>query len=373
MKYYIVAGEASGDLHGSNLIAGIRQADPQASFRGFGGDLMAKEGTEIVKHYSSMAFMGFIEVISNFKSIKANLNLCKEDIKRHKPDVIILIDYPGFNMRIARFAKNAGYKVFYYIAPKVWAWNEGRVKNIRAYVDKLFVIFPFEVDYFRKHGIDAIYEGNPLLDSVSQGQASIASPDDFRSKHSLSTKPIITLMAGSRKQEIKYNLPIMLTLVKELTNYQFVIAGAPSLQPSIYYQHIAGKDIKLIYGQTAELLSYSSIAIVTSGTATLEAALYGMPQVVCYRNSLTSMLIAWMVVKVKYISLVNLVMQREVVKELVQYKLTPATLLHQAMQILPNKPNRNIMLNNYHELQNLMGTEGASVRVGKRIVNTLNN
>jgi lipid-A-disaccharide synthase len=371
MKYYLVVGEASGDLHASNLMQGIKDADPSANFRFFGGDLMAEKGGTLVKHYRSMAFMGFLEVVLNLRTIAKNLSFCKKDILQFNPDVVILVDYPGFNLRIARFANEKGFKVFYYIAPKVWAWKESRVKRIRQYVDNLFVIFPFEIGYFKKHGIDAIYEGNPLVDAIAQQQNTI-SHTDFITKNNLSQKPIIALLAGSRKQEIRYNLPNMLTLIDKIDGYQFVIAGAPSLGKDVYAPYIASKEVMLIFGQTQDLLKNSVLAIVTSGTATLEAALLDVPEVVCYRGNTISMFIAWLVIKVKYISLVNLIMGKEVVKELKQFDYNPSTLKKEVESILPGTEKRSIMLNEFNELKGILGGAGASKRVAKRMVDFTN-
>jgi lipid-A-disaccharide synthase len=364
MKYFIVVGEASGDLHASNLMKGIKCVDEKAQFKFFGGDLMALQGGTMVMHYKTMAFMGFWEVIKNLKQINRNIQLCKSEIKKYQPDVVILVDYPGFNLRIAKFAKNAGYKVVYYIAPKVWAWRESRVKLLQKYVDKLIAIFPFEIEYFKKHNIDVIYEGNPLVDALIE-------PTDketnFFAKNNLDNRPIISILAGSRVQEINCNLPVMLSLVDKLSDYQFIIAGAPSLDFSVYEPYLKKTGAKIVFGKTQELLRNSTLAVVTSGTATLEAALLNIPEVVCYRGSTLSMLIASLVVKVKYISLVNLIMNKEVVKELIQYKLTEESLLREVESILPNKPNRERMLHEFSKLQSLLGEEGTSLRIAKKL------
>jgi lipid-A-disaccharide synthase len=367
MKYYLIAGEASGDLHASNLMQGILQHDPQAHFRYFGGDLMAAQGGELVKHYREASFMGFWEVLINLRQISKNLNQCKRDIIQYNPDAVILVDYPGFNLRIAKFAKQAGYKVFYYIAPKVWAWKESRVKALRKYVDKLLIIFPFEVEYFKKHGINAVYQGNPLVDTLVEADRD----ETFVKRNELSDKPIIAVLAGSRVQEIKHNLPVMISLAEKLQAYQLVIAGAPSLDMSVYEPYTKGVDVKIVFGQTQELLKHSVAAMVTSGTATLEAALLNVPEVVCYKGSLVSMLIAGMFIKVKYISLVNLIMNREVVKELVQFKLNEQTLFNELNSILPGNSGRDKMLASFDNLRAILGTKGASERFAKEIVNAL--
>ena len=369
MKYYLIAGEASGDLHASNLMQGILLHDPQAQFRFFGGDLMAAKGGELVKHYREMSFMGFWEVLVNLRQISRNLNYCKKDIAQYKPDAVILVDYPGFNMRIARFAKQAGYKVFYYIAPKVWAWKESRVKALRKYVDRLLIIFPFEVDYFKKHGIDAVYCGNPLVDTLVEA----GKDEAFIARNKLDGKPIIALLAGSRMQEIKYNLPVMVGLAEKLSAYQLVIAGAPSLDYSVYEPHIKGTGVKIVFNQTQELLKHSVAAVVTSGTATLEAALLNVPEVVCYRGSLASMLIASMFIKVKYISLVNLIMNAEVVRELIQFNLNSETLFDELSSLLPGQPGREKMLNNFAQLREILGAKGASNRFAQVVVASATN
>lgn len=371
MKYFIVAGEASGDLHASNLMKGIKNNDPDADFCFFGGDLMAEQGGTLLKHYRDMAFMGFLEVLLNLRTIKANMELCKQSIIRFRPDVVILVDYPGFNLRIARFAKLSGFKVFYYIAPKVWAWKESRVEKLKSFVDKLFVIFPFEIDYFRVKGIDPVFEGNPSIDAIANKLPNPICLGDFCEKNGLPQKPIIALVAGSRKQEIRYNLPVMLNVTKRFPEYQFVIAGAPSLDYSVYQPYISDTGVSVVFGQTYQLLSCSTLAFVTSGTATLEAALLNVPQVVCYRGNFFSMLIAWMVIKVKYISLVNLNMGFEVVRELKQYDLTPDSLYNEAKKLLPGNPERDRQLELYGQLKEKLGKMGASERVGKRIVDLI--
>lgn len=363
MKYYIIAGEASGDLHASNLMKGIKNFDSEASFRFFGGDLMENQGGTLVKHYREMAFMGFLEVIKNLNQISKNLKYCKNDILGFNPDAIILVDYPGFNLRIAKFAKLAGLKVFYYISPKVWAWKESRVKSLKKYVDKLIVIFPFEVEYFKNRGLSVIYEGNPLTDSIDTTPPDINQIDGIDSP-----KPIISLLAGSRTQEIKYNLPVMLTLVDKLKDYQFIIAGAPSLSRETYDPYLKGKDVKVVFGKTYDLLKKSTLAVVTSGTATLEAAMLNIPEVVCYKGSFVSMIIAWIVIRVKYISLVNLIMDKEVVKELIQYKLSPSSLFTEVKSLLPGHPRREDMLADFVRLREMLGEKGTSNRVAQKII-----
>lgn len=372
MKYYLIAGEASGDLHASNLMRGIAQADPQAEFRYIGGDLMAAQGGSLVAHYRDMAIMGFWEVLKSIRTIAKRARMCLNDIIDYAPDVLILVDYSGFNLRMAKHARRAGIRTFYYIAPKVWAWNTRRVKQIRENVDQLFIIFPFEREFFESHGVNAIYVGNPTLDAIAQA-GEPTTRDVFVQRNGLSDKPIIALLAGSRRQELHYNLPTMLRLEQRFPNHQFVIAGAPSLSPKAYSPYMERSNAKLVFGQTYELLKHSELAFVTSGTATLETALLQTPQVVCYRGSLATMLIGALVVKVKYISLVNLCTGRETVKELIQYKLTPNSLYAEAAKLLPGQPERERQLAEYGHLQQMLGAPGASQRVGERMVQVLNN
>lgn len=329
---------------------------------------MQAQGGSLVKHYRHMAFMGFLEVLLNARTIARNGKLCTNDILSYKPDVLILVDYSGFNLRIAKFARKAGIKVFYYIAPKVWAWNTKRVKKIRRDVDKLFIIFPFEEEFFTKHGVDVVYEGNPTLDAISTKMGGSTSLEDFTHTNSLPSKPIVALVAGSRKQEVKHNLPVMLKVISRLPEYQFVIAGAPSLTPDFYAKYTRGHNVAIVFNQTYSLMKCSTMAFVTSGTATLEAALLNVPQVVCYKGNIVSMLIAGAVMKVKYISLVNLNMQKETVRELIQFNLTPDKLFAEAQKLLPGTSTREAMLADYATLHQMLGNEGASIRVGARMV-----
>ena len=323
MRYYLIAGEASGDLHGANLMRGLLKADPEARFRFWGGDKMAEAGgrDNLVKHYKETSFMGFTEVLKNLRTILGQIEFCRRDIEAHRPDLLILIDYAGFNLRIARFAHQAGIPVYYYIAPKVWAWKESRVKLLQRYVDRLFVIFPFEVPYFRRWGIEAIYEGNPLMDAIAARRTGLPSREEFVRTHALDGRPIIALLAGSRRSEIGYNLPFMVELSKEYPPYQFVVAGVSWLDRSVYAPHLEGSDVRWVKDLTYELLSVSEAAVVTSGTATLETALIGTPEMVCYRRDLPSMLIGKMFLKIPYVSLVNLVLEREAVRELLQFQM----------------------------------------------------
>lgn len=357
MKYYIIAGEASGDLHGSNLMKSLKQKDPNAEFRFWGGDLMKEQGGTLVKHYRDLAFMGFLEVAMNLRTILNNIKICKEDIKAHQPDVLILVDYPGFNLRIAKFAKELGIKVIYYISPQLWAWKEGRVEIIKKYVDEMMVILPFEEEFYKKHGVHSHFVGHPLLDAISSlNEISI---DDFKKEHGLNEKEIIALLPGSRKQEVEKMLEIMLSVRPHFKNYQFVIAGAPSL-PKEFYQKYVDDNVHFVSNKTYDLLRCSKAALVTSGTATLETALLNVPEVVCYRGSKISYAIAKRLVKnIKYISLVNLIMDREVVKELIQNDLNTKSLVEELNKVLEGE-KRNQLLKDYELLREKLGGSGAS-------------
>lgn len=373
MKYYIISGEASGDLHASNLIKGLKKNDPEAVFRGWGGDLMQEAGCTIVRHYKDTAIMGFLTVLKNLGKIKENIRLCCEDIADWKPDVLILVDYARFNLRIARFAKAVGFKVFYYISPKLWAWNTGRVKKIKAYVDRMYVIFPFEEDFYRKYDYVVQYAGNPLVDAISERSWQEESFHDFVEVNGLSGKPIIALLAGSRAQELKHVLPKMLSMVKYFPEYEFVIAGAPSMKAEDYAPYMKGGGVPIVYGQTYRLLQQSRAALVTSGTATLETALLKIPEVVCYsgEGGAFSYFLFKLFVKVKYISLVNLVMGREVVKELLMQKLNEKNLLRELKAVVGEGPERSCMLADYDELEKRMGQSGASDRFAALMVHDL--
>jgi len=371
MKYFIIAGEQSGDLHGSNLVKGLKEADTEAEIVCWGGDLMEAAGATLLVHYRKMAFMGFIEVIKNLGAISKNLTLCKQHIDENKPDVVILIDYPGFNMRIAEYAKNLGYKTFWYISPKLWAWNEGRVKKVRKFVDRMFIIFPFEVGFYKKHGITVEYMGNPLVDETESRIASFSSKSDIRKNLGIDNKPVIALLAGSRKHEIEIILPEMLKVVSHFPDYQFVLAGVKNIPDELYLQIIGSHQVKLIKEKTYEILYVAEAALVTSGTATLEAALHGTPQVVCYKGDFLSALIARIVVKVKYISLVNLIMDTEVVRELLQYNLTEKSILKELKAILPGGSKREKILSDYEVLKQKLGPAGASGRIAGEMVEEL--
>ena len=370
MKYYIIAGEASGDLHASNLMKAIRENDVEADFRFWGGDLMQKQGGKLVKHYRDLAFMGFAEVIMNLRTILGNIAFCKKDLLGWKPDVLILVDYPGFNLRIANFAHKNGIKVVYYISPKIWAWKRGRVWQIKKVVDKMLVIFPFEKDFYAQYGVEVDFVGNPVLDALQNEK--YVSKKVFLKNNYLNDKPIISILPGSRKQEVARMLEIMLKVIPDFNNYQFVIAGVSSLGKDYYNQLISGYPVKVIYNQTHSLLHYSDAAMVTSGTATLETALIGTPQVVCYKANKLSYEIARRVIKVQYISLVNLIMEKAVVKELIQNDLTTENLKSELNLILNNDTYRNQQLAGYDALRKKLGKKGASANAAA-IINAIVN
>jgi lipid-A-disaccharide synthase len=366
MKYYIIAGEASGDLHGSNLIKELKKNDTTAQLRCWGGDLMKAEGATIIKHYKELAFMGFAEVIRNLPAILSNLQFCKQDIESFNPDVLVLIDYPGFNLRIARWAKEKGFKIIYYISPQVWAWKESRVKLIRQVVDKMLVILPFEKEYFEnKWNYKVEFVGHPLVQEIN----------DFLANHPTIEKdnPVIALLPGSRKQEIAKKLPIMLEASKFFSNYQFVVAKAASLEDEFYQGFLNNyPNVKSVTNKTYDVLAQSTAALVTSGTATLETALFGVPQVVCYKGSAVSYQIAKRLVKIKYISLVNLIMDREVVKELIQDELTVTNVTKELESILYNKEKIARIKDDYTSLRSLLQQQGnASEKAAAIIIDFL--
>jgi len=363
MKYYIISGEASGDLHGANLIKELVKLDPAADIRCWGGDMMEAAGAKVVKHYKELAFMGFKEVIANIGAILSNINFCKKDIIQFNPDVVIFIDYPGFNLRLAKFAKKQRFKTLYYIAPQVWAWKEGRVEIIKKYIDKLLVILPFEVAFFAKHQCPAAFTGHPLLDAVSTFEINT----NFHIQYKLDSQiPIIALLPGSRKQEILKMLPIMCETAKNFSHYQFVIAAAPG-QTLEFYESILYNypNIKIVSGQTYQLLKHAYAACVASGTATLETALFNVPQVVCYKGSWFSYQIGRRLVKVKYISLVNLILDKPCVSELIQDGFTTGSLTTELEDILTD--NREDMLEDYIELIGMLGNGGASQKAATAV------
>ncbi len=380
MRYYIVAGEASGDLHGSNLMRGLYHRDPEADIRFWGGGLMDavfrehQQGTGLVKDYREGAVMGFWEVLVRARTLLDKVKGCKEDILAWKPDVVILIDYPGFNFRIAEFAHKAGYKVFYYIAPKVWASREGRIRKLKAYVDKLFIVFPFEIDYFKRKGVDFIYKGNPLVDAVDRSPALQESREEFLERHGLEDKPSIALLAGSRTGEIRTMMPTFMETaarlhgMKEYAGYQFLVAAAPGRTREDY--DLAGNDafVHVVSGDTYAVLHHSDAAVINSGTASLEAALIGTPQVVGYKVAAVTALIVRLIVKVRYASLANLILDRPAVRELLQERFTAGHLVAELRRILEDEPYRGQMLADYAEVREKLGGTGASEAVAGTMI-----
>ena len=371
MNYYLIAGERSGDLHGANLIRAIAQEDKAAQFRAYGGEQMQEAGATIVRHYREMAFMGFLEVVQNLGTIRRILRECQADLLANRPDVLILIDYAGFNLRMARFAKKHGIRVFYYISPKVWAWNQRRALKIKASVDRLFVIFPFETAFFRQFDYEVTYVGNPLLDAIAAFQPDPAFLEKLTSKSSdrKTDKPIVALLPGSRKQEIAIILPTMLAISQQFTDYQFIVGTVSNLPSSLYDSLLANyPNIKRVNDAAYDLLHVATAALVTSGTATLETALFTVPQVVCYKTTWVSYQIARRLIAVPFISLVNLIANREVVKELIQNDFIPEKVTHELRAILPGGSRRANQLADYGEIQHIMGGAGASERAGKAMV-----
>jgi lipid-A-disaccharide synthase len=358
MKYYLIAGENSGDLHGANLMKSMKSLDTQADFRFCGGDLMLEQSSEICTHVKDMSFMGFIEVLLNIRTISANIKKVQQDIKGFNPDALILIDYPGFNLRMAKFAYDNGIKVYYYISPKVWAWKASRIKKIKAWVDKLYLILPFEEAYYEKHNYKAEYVGNPLLDAI----------DEFKNSKKIaidSSRNILALLPGSRKMEVSKILPVMMQSAAQMENVKVVIAAVSSL-PKSYYQEAFDSGYEVIYDNTYQLLSQAHVALVTSGTATLESALFNVPQVVCYKAHPLTVMIAKALIKIKFISLVNLILDKEVVKELIQEHLNTREILGELNQLIEG-PRREKMLQDYALIQKIMGLPGASKRVANAI------
>lgn len=375
MKYYLIAGEPSGDLHGANLIRGLRKADPDAQFRFWGGDLMADAGgkTNLRKHYRETSFFGVVQVLRNLGTIRRQMRECQDDIAAFAPDVVILVDYPGFNMKIARWAHEHGLRTFYYIAPKVWASREGRIKGIQRYVDRLFVIFPFECDYFPKHGIEPVFEGNPLVDALEARRGTLPTPEEFRRRNGLDSRPVIALLAGSRRSEIRKNMPLMARLAERFPGHQFVVAGVPWLDPALYEEHIAGSPIRYVCDQTYETLAAAEAAVVASGTATLETALLGIPEVVVYRLAPLEYYGMPLVVRCPWVSLVNLNLRREAVAEVLQSNLDITRAERELRAILPGGEKRQRMLADFEELRTVIGGPGASDRFARRMVELLKN
>lgn len=354
-------------MHGANLMKAIKQTDPQANFRFLGGDLMLAEGGHIVKHYSEMAFMGFVEVVMNLRTVLRNIKMVKQDLLQDRPDALVLIDFPGFNLKIAEFAKKNGIKVFYYISPKVWAWNQKRVLKIKKVVDHLYCILPFEVEFFRSWGMEVDYVGNPLLDEIAASTPN----ENFRTQNGLTDQKIIALLPGSRRQEVSSILTDMLSVVRNFPGYQFVIAGAPTFTQDYYDALMPNQKLKVVFGQTYDLLRNAEAAIVTSGTATLETALFHVPEIVVYKGNKISIAIARLVIKIRFISLVNLIMDKLVVKELIQEDCNPAKITEELNALLHDDAYRSNMLKNYQELSEKMGEPGASKRTAELIFKEL--
>jgi lipid-A-disaccharide synthase len=373
MKYYVIAGEPSGDLHASKLMRGIRHNDGAAEFRFCGGDRMAAigGGDNLLYHYKEMSFFGFVQVAKNLRTIFRQMDTVKSDIAKFSPDVIILVDYPAFNLRIAKWAKEQGIKVYYYIAPKVWAWKERRVKKIRRYVDRLYTIFPFETEYFRGHGIEPLFCGNPLVDDIAERRAMLPQREEFIKANNLDERPIVALLAGSRVSEIKANLPDMVALSRRLPSHQFVVTAVPWIERSLYERLTEGSDVRILVDKTQETLAMAEVAIVTSGTATLETALMGIPEVVLYK-------VPWLYEKLKpyflripYISLVNINLNREAVKEVVVARVNMNSLCDEVSSLMEGGSQRERMLRDFDELRTMMGKEDASERFAKDIVKSL--
>lgn len=373
MKYFLIAGEPSGDLHGANLIKGLRKADPAAEFRFWGGDLMAAAGgaQNLRKHYRETSFFGVVQVLRNLGTIRRQMRECREEVAAWQPDVLILVDYPGFNMKMARWAHARGIRTFYYIAPKVWASREGRIRALRRDVDRLFVIFPFECDYFPRHGIEPLFEGNPLVDALEARRAALPTSEEFRRRNGLDPRPIIALLAGSRRSEIRKNLPLMARLAQRFDGWQFVVAGVPWLDRALYEEAAAGSGIRYVCDQTYDVLLAAEAAVVTSGTATLETALLGTPEVVVYRLPAIEYRCMPLVVRCPWISLVNLNLGRESVAEVLQSSLDTARAERELRAILPGGEKRERMLADFRELRTIIGGPGASDRFAARMVELL--
>lgn len=373
MKYYLIVGEPSGDLHGSKLIAGLKKADPEAEFRFWGGDLMAEAGGQknLAKHYRETSFFGFMNVLKNLGTIRKQFGECQADIKAFQPDVLILIDYPGFNLKMAKWAKEAGIKVFYYIAPKAWAWKEHRVKQIKKYVDRLYIIFPFETEWFGKFGIESTFCGNPLSDDIEARRKGFISREEFACKNNLDARPIIALVAGSRVNEIKENLPDMVALSKRIPEYQFIVTAVPWLDRSLYDKLLEGSEVRYLCDQTQQTLAVSDAAIVTSGTATLETALMGIPEMVLYHIPKLYEVLRPLVLKIPFVSLVNINLGREAVKEIVCHQIDMEAAERELRAILPGGEQHQKMLDDFEELRTIIGGAGASDRFAEAMVKEL--
>ena len=385
MKYYIIAGEASGDLHGSNLMRGLYQEDPAADIRFWGGDMMNEvykehqDGVGLVQDYKDGAIIGFIQVALKARSYFEKFKRCFADISSWNPDVVILIDYPGFNFRVAEWAHNKGFKVYYYIAPKVWASREGRIKKLKAFVDKLFIVFPFEIPYFTKKGIDFIYKGNPLIDAIDNSVALKESREEFLRRNSLPDSLVIALMAGSRTGEISSMMPVFMEFadkmhaLPEYADYQFIVAAAPSRSMSDYSKYVSGREayVKVVFGQSYAVLRHAAAAVVNSGTASLETALIGTPQVVAYKGAAINFVIAKQIIKIRFISLGNLILNRTCFRELLQFYFTPDNVLQEVLRMIEDTEYRENMLAGYQEIRNALGGRGASAAVAKAMIDEL--
>lgn len=374
MRYYIIAGEPSGDMHAANMMRQLKQLDNQAYFRVWGGDKMAEEAQELAKHIRETSFMGIFEVVRNLKTVKRNFKFCEEDILDYKPDVLILIDNSGFNLRMAKFVKQAGLKtrIFYYILPQAWAWKKKRVHTIHQWCDRIFAILPFEKAFYKSYGYDIDYVGHPILDSLEKAKKQLAEPNEFKSRHGLSEKPIVALLPGSRKREIKTKLPKMLNMVKHFPGYQFVIAGSDTIDKWLYDEIILGEEAKLVFGKTYDILNNAEAALVTSGTATLETALFKVPQVVCYKPGWLTFNILKMVASIKYICMVNLILKRLVVTELIEDDLNEQKMSSE-LKLLFDSQNRSRILADYDMLEKELGGPGASKRVANLMIEDLRN
>ncbi len=368
MKYYLIAGEASGDLHGSNLMKSILKEDPEAEFRFWGGDLMKAIGGTLVTHYKERAFMGFIEVLMNLRKILGHIKYCKKDIEKYQPDALVFIDNSGFNLRIAKWAKPLGYSTHYYISPQVWASRAGRIKTIKETIDHMYVILPFVKRFYKKYNYDVNFVGHPLIDAITDHKQIM--PEDFKRKHNLDDRPIIALLPGSRKQEIRKMLAVMLDLANDFPEYQFIIAGAPSQSKEFYNSFIKNKKAHLVMNQTYDLLSLSNAALVTSGTATLETALFKVPQVVCYKGNAISYQIAKRIINLDYISLVNLIMDKPVVKELIQNDFNTKN-LKKELAIIIDDYKRAVLFLDYYDLEKKLGGKGASQKTANLIISSI--
>lgn len=375
MKYYIIAGEASGDLHGAELMKALLKCDSEASFRIWGGEKMAAVGGQLVKDYRQTAVMGLVEVLRKAGTVRRNLDFCKSDIEAWKPDVVILIDYPGFNLRIAEFAHGKGFKVFYYIAPKVWATRERRVRKLRKYVDRLFVIFPFEPEYFRKHGIEAFYGGNPLAEMIAAEDETADEAADFYERNGLLRKPYIALLPGSRKMEVSHTMPVFRKVEKMMAaampDFQLVIAAADSIDDSVYDSYLEGSSIKVVRGQTHSVLRHAAAAVVDSGTASLEAALLKVPQVVVYHMNPLSFFMVRILLRTNYVSLANIILDKPVFDELLQENFTPRKVYTRIERLLTDEACRSAMLKDYDALAGLLEGEGSCERTAREMVSAL--